>query len=130
MARRRHTPDQVNTKLTETDAAIAAGSAAAVAARRIGVTGHTFYPWRSDCGGPGLDQARRLRPLKSENSRPQRAAADLTLDNRILWVASGILLSPSLRRRCVDSACNAAISQPSRGHDDAPTSCPYHIGLE
>ncbi len=61
----------------------------AEAARRIGVTRHTFYPWRSDCGGPMIDQAGRLRPPKSENSRPKRAGADLTLNNRILRQASG-----------------------------------------
>ena len=53
------------------------------------MTGQTFYPWRSESGGPGIDQARRLRPPKSENSRPMRAGVDLALDNRILREASG-----------------------------------------
>lgn len=88
-ARRRHTPDQVNTKLTETDAAIAAGGTVAESAHRIGATGNTFYPWRSDCGGPMIDQAGRLKRLESENSRPKRAASKLTPDNRILREASG-----------------------------------------
>ncbi len=89
MARGRHTPEQVIAKPGETEAAIAAGSAVADAARRIGVTGHTFYPWRSESGSPGIDQARRLRPPNSEYGRLKRAGAALTLDNRILREASG-----------------------------------------
>jgi len=89
MARRRRTPEQVIAKLGETDAAIAGRGTVAEAARRIGVSAHTFYPWRSDCEGPMIDQARRLRPLKSEKSRPKRAGADLTLVNRIPGEASG-----------------------------------------
>ena len=89
MARRRHTPAQAIDKPAEAAAAIAGRGAAAEAARRIGATGHTFYPWRSDCGGPGIDQARRLKRLALENSRLEPVAADLAPDNRILAQASG-----------------------------------------
>ncbi len=93
------------------------------------MTGQTFYRLRSEYGGPRIDQAGRLKRLESENSRPKRAAADMTLDNRIVREASGKLLSPSRRRRCVDSVYNAAIGQPAKGRDDAPTSCLDHTGL-
>jgi len=120
MARRRHTPDQVINKRGEAGVAKAGDSPVAETARRIGVTGQTFYRRRSDCGGTRIDQA----------GRPNRAAADLTRDNRILREASGKLLSPSRRRRCVNSVYNAAIGQPARGRDDAPTSCLDNTGLE
>ena len=42
MARRRHTPEQVIAKPGETDAAIAGRGTVAEAARRIGVSAHTF----------------------------------------------------------------------------------------
>lgn len=89
LARKRHTPDQVITKPGETDAAVAAGSPVAEAAHRIGATGQTFYRRRCESGGPMNDQAGRLKRLESENSRPTRAGAALTLDNRILREASG-----------------------------------------
>ena len=44
----------------------------------------TYYRWRKEYGGLGMDQARRLKELETENSRLKRAVADLTLDNLIL----------------------------------------------
>ena len=54
------------------------------ALREIGVTGNTYYRWRKEYGGLGLEQARRLKELETENIRLKRAVADLTLDNQIL----------------------------------------------
>ncbi len=88
MAGKRQTPQQVINQPGEAEVALAASGAVAEAARQLGATGQPFYRWRGDCGGPGIDRASRPRPLKSENSRPQRAAAVLTLDNRILREAS------------------------------------------
>ena len=67
MGRRRHTPEQVINKLREAEVAIAEGSTVAEASRRIGVTGQTFYRWRTEYGGLRIDQARRLKRLESEN---------------------------------------------------------------
>ena len=88
MAKRKHTPEQVINKLREAEVAIAAGSAVAAAARRIGVTQQTFYRWRTEYGGLRTDQARRLKRLESENGRLRRAVADLTVDNQILREAA------------------------------------------
>jgi transposase-like protein len=52
--------------------------------RELGVTANTYYRWRKEYGGLGLDQARRLKDLEQENARLKRAVADLTLDNLIL----------------------------------------------
>ena len=56
--------------------------------REIGVTENTYYRWRKEYGGMGVDQAKRLKDLEQENSRLKRAVADLTLDNLILKEAS------------------------------------------
>ena len=56
--------------------------------REIGVTENTYYRWRKEYGGMGVDQAKRLKELEQENSRLKRAVADLTLDNLILKEAS------------------------------------------
>jgi len=52
--------------------------------REIDVTANTYYRWRKEYGGLGMDQARRLKELETENGRLKRAVADLTLDNLIL----------------------------------------------
>ncbi len=52
--------------------------------RKIGVTANTYYRWRKEYGGLGLDQARRLKELETENNRLKKAVAELTLDNQIL----------------------------------------------
>ena len=50
----------------------------------------TYYKWRKEYGGMGMDQAKRLKELEVENTRLKRVVADLSLDNQILKdVASG-----------------------------------------
>lgn len=51
---------------------------------QVNVTANTYYRWRKEYGGLGMDQARRLKELETENARLKRAVADLTLDNLIL----------------------------------------------
>jgi putative transposase len=52
--------------------------------RALDVSANTYYRWRKEYGGLGLDQARRLKDLEQENGRLKRAVANLTLDNLIL----------------------------------------------
>ena len=40
--------------------------------------------WRKDYGGMKVSQARRLKELKRENARLEKAMAELTLDKLIL----------------------------------------------
>ena len=54
------------------------------AARRIGVSDHTYYVWRKEYGSMGVEQARRLKDLEKENVRLKRLVADLSLDKDIL----------------------------------------------
>lgn len=87
-ARPKHSPEQVINKLRRAEVAIAEGCTVAGASRRIGVTQQTFYRWRAEYGGLRIDQARRLKQLEAENTRLERAVADLTLDNQILKEAA------------------------------------------
>jgi len=56
--------------------------------RELGVSDATYYKWRKDYGGMGLDQARRLKELERENARLKKAVAELTLDKLILKEAA------------------------------------------
>ena len=64
------------------------GTPGADAIRAIGVTEVTYYRWRQEYGGLKSDQVRRMKDLETENMRPRKAIADLTLDKLILQEAA------------------------------------------
>ena len=84
MARKRYTAEQIIGYLRQAEVMVGQGRVMDEVLREIGVTGNTYYRWRKEYGGLGLDQARRLKELETENSRLKRAVAELTLDNQIL----------------------------------------------
>jgi putative transposase len=84
MARKRYTAEQIIGFLRQAEVMIGQGKSIAEVLREIGVTANTYYRWRKEYGGLGLDQARRLKELEQENSRLKRVVADLSLDNLIL----------------------------------------------
>ena len=81
MARKRHTAEEIVSKLRQVDVLTAQGRPEAV--RAIGVSEVTYYRWRSEYGGLKGDQVKRLRELEAENTRLRRAVSDLTLDKMI-----------------------------------------------
>jgi transposase-like protein len=92
MARKKrgHGPEEIISKLREVEVHLAQGKSVAQACRQIGVTEQTYYRWRKDYGGMGIDQAKRLKALESENTRLKKLVADQALDLSILKeVASG-----------------------------------------
>jgi transposase-like protein len=58
------------------------------AIRQIGVVEQTYYRWRKQYGGMGIDQLKELRRLQKENEQLRRAVSDLTLDKLILKEAA------------------------------------------
>lgn len=84
MAKKNYTPEQIISKLREVEVLLSQGKTQEQAIRDIGVTGNTYYRWRKEYGGMGMDQAKRLKELEAENTRLKRAVADLTVDNQIL----------------------------------------------
>ena len=84
MARKRYTAEQIIGFLRQAEVMIGQGKSIAEVLREIGVTANTYYRWRKEYGGLGLDQARRLKDLEQENARLKRVVADLSLDNLIL----------------------------------------------
>ena len=88
MARKRHTAEEIVSKLRQVDVLMAQGRQAADAVRAIGVTEVTYYRWRKEYGGLKGDQVKRLKELETENSRLRRAVSDLTLDKLILAEAA------------------------------------------
>jgi putative transposase len=88
MARKRHTAEEIVTKLRQVDVLTAQGRPVSDAIRSIGVTEVTYYRWRNEYGGLKGDQVKRLKQLETENARLRRAVSDLTLDKLILAEAA------------------------------------------
>lgn len=88
MPRKRHTAEEIVTKLRQVDVLSSQGKSIAEAIRSIGVTEVTYYRWRSEYGGLKGNQVKRLKELETENSRLRRAVSDLTLDKMILAEAA------------------------------------------
>ena len=60
------------------------------AIRQIGVVEQTYYRWRKQCGGMGIDQLKELKRLHKENEQLRRAVSDLTLDKLIFKEAARV----------------------------------------
>jgi putative transposase len=84
MKRKRHSPEQIITKLREADAMLAAGASIAQVVQRLEISEQTLHRWRNQYGGMKANEAKRLKELEQENARLKRAVADLTLDNQML----------------------------------------------
>ena len=84
MSRRRHTAEQIITALREAEVALANGKTVREVIRELGISEQTYYRWRKEFGGMGVDQARQLKELQKENAQLKRAVANLTLDKLIL----------------------------------------------
>jgi transposase-like protein len=88
MPQKRHTPEQIISKLREVEVELGKGATVGQAAKKIGVTEHTYYRWRAEYGGMRVDQAKRLKLLETENARLKKLVADQALDISILKEAA------------------------------------------
>jgi putative transposase len=88
LARRLFKPEQIINRLREAEVLISQGATIGEASRKIGITEQTYYRWRREYGGMGVEQAKRLRELEKENTRLKKLVADLSLDNAILKEAA------------------------------------------
>jgi putative transposase len=88
VARKKHTPEEIISKLREAEVELAKGQTTGQVCHRIGTTEQTYYRWRKEYGGLKIDQAKRLKQLERENSRLKRVVADQALDISILKEAA------------------------------------------
>ena len=80
MKRSRFTEEQIIGILREQED----GVAAADVCRKHGISGATFYRWKSKFGGMDVSEARRLKVLEDENAKLKRLLAEAMLDNAML----------------------------------------------
>jgi putative transposase len=80
MPRKGHTEEQNHATLRQYEA----GDKTADICRKLGVSQATFYMWKKQYAGLGVQEVRELRSLREENGRLKRIVADLTLDRQNL----------------------------------------------
>ena len=88
----RHGAEDIIRKLRQADVLASQGKTVAELCRELGVSDATYYKWRKEYGGMGVEQAKRLKELERENARLKRLVADLSLEKQVLKdIASGNL---------------------------------------
>ena len=81
---KKHSPDQVITKLRAAEIDLAAGLTIGQVCQKLAVSEQTFHRWRAQYGGMKADDAKRLKELEVENERLKRLVAQLALDKQML----------------------------------------------
>lgn len=80
MPKKHHSEEQIISALKQYEG----GEKTADICRKLGVSQATFYMWKKQYAGLGVQELRELRSLREENGRLKRIVADLTLDRQIL----------------------------------------------
>ena len=88
MTNKRPKPEEIVSKLRQVEVLMGQGMSRLDAIRQIGVVEQTYYRWRKQYGGMGVDQLRELERLQKGRERLRRAVSDLTLDKLILKEAA------------------------------------------
>ncbi len=66
MTNKRPKPEEIITKLRQVEVLMGQGMARLDAIRQIGVVEQTYYRWRKQYGGMGVDQLKELKRLQKE----------------------------------------------------------------
>ena len=88
MTNKRPKPEEIVSKLRQVEVLMGQGMSCLDAIRQIGVVEQTYYRWRKQYSGMGVDQLKERKRLNKENERLRRAVSDLTLDKLILKEAA------------------------------------------
>lgn len=80
MPKKGHTEEQIIAALKQHES----GEKTSDICRKLSISQATFYLWKKQYAGLGVQELRELRQLRDENSRLKRLVADLSLDRQIL----------------------------------------------
>lgn len=80
MPKKGHSEEQIIAALKQYES----GEKATDICRRLSISQATFYLWKKQYAGLGVQELRELRQLREENGRLKRLVADLSLDRQIL----------------------------------------------
>lgn len=88
MGKKRHSSEQIISKLREAEVFLAKGLPIAQVCKQLEIAEQTYYRWRKEYGGLRSDQAKRLKELERENARLKKMVAEQALDMDILKEAA------------------------------------------
>ena len=88
MAKKRPKQEEIVSKSRQFEVLMGQGMSRLDAIGQIGIVEQTYYRWRKQYGGTGVDQLKELKRLQKKNDRLRRAVSDLTLDKLILKEAA------------------------------------------
>lgn len=80
MPKKGHTEEQIIAALKRQES----GEKTTDICRKLGISQATFYLWKKQYAGLGVQELRELRQLRDENGRLKKLVADLSLDRQIL----------------------------------------------
>ena len=88
MKQKRHTVDQITSKLRKADVELGKGQKVPEVCKSLQITEQTYYRWRQKYGGMAPEMAKELKALQKENARLKKLVADQALDMEILKEAA------------------------------------------
>ena len=88
MKQKRHTIDQIISKLRQADVELGKGVKVPEICKRLEIAEQTYYRWRQKYGGMQSEMAKELKALQKENSRLKKMVAEQALDMEILKEAA------------------------------------------
>ncbi len=76
MGQKRHSTDEIVSKLRRADVELGKGKTVGEACKLLEITEQTYYRWRQKYGGMQPDMVKQLKALEKENSRLKRLVAN------------------------------------------------------
>ena len=83
MKQKRHSVDQVISKLRKADVELGKGKKVPEVCKELEITEQTYYRWRQKYGGMQPEMVKQLKALEKENARLKKLVADQALDMEI-----------------------------------------------
>ena len=106
--------DALRGKLREVDVLVQQGQTVREAVKRIGVSDHTYYVWRKEYSGMGVEQVKRLRDLEKENVRSTTGTTTTALSYTLPAICL-LTTTPLLATLNTCQSLNDNYSTPSAG---------------
>jgi len=86
--KKRHSPEQIISKLRQADVALGKGLKVPEVCRQLEISEQTYYRWRTKYGGMDPVMAKQMKQLEKENTRLKKLLAEAELDKAILKEAA------------------------------------------
>ncbi len=88
MSQKRHTVDQIISKLRSADVELGKERKVPEVCKKLEITEQTYDRWRQKYGGMQPEMAKELKALQKENARLKKMVAEQALDMEILKEAA------------------------------------------